>query len=167
MNHHLLTLLVLITLLNGCVTQQKKITIERIPFPENEYAKLQNEGSAIIKGQAFLKTRGGDVKLAAGEQIVLNPVTSYSNQWYEENYLKQNFMSPADSRLWQYVKKTTADGSGHFKFKNVPPGEYYVTTKVMWEAATGYQGSLQFQGGWLTKKVHISNGQEVEIILTK
>ncbi len=167
MSHRLLTLLVLITLLNGCVTQQKKPTIERIPFPENEYTKLQNEGTSIVKGQAFLKTRGGDVKLAAGEQIVLNPVTSYSNQWYEENYLKQNFMSPADSRLWKYVKKTTADGSGRFKFKNVPAGEYYVTTKVMWETATGYQGSLQLQGGWLTKKVHISNGQEIEIILTK
>ena len=167
MSYRLLTLLFLITMLNGCMIQQKKSIIERIPFPENEYRILQKEGTSIVKGQAFLKTRGGDVKPAAGEQVILNPVTSYSNQWYEENYLKHNFMSPVDPRLWKYIKKTTADGSGRFKFKNVAAGEYYVTTKVMWETATGYQGSLQLQGGWLTKKIHISNGQEIEIILTK
>jgi hypothetical protein len=154
-----------VVVLAGCVTL--KPTVERIPFPENEYTQLQKEGTATVKGQAFLKTMGGDVKFAAGEEILLNPATSYSNQWYEEYYLKQNPISPGDPRQMEYVRKKIADGSGRFEFKNIPAGEYYVTGMVTWEAPTGHQGALQKQGGLISKKIKVTDGEEVEVILTR
>ncbi len=44
--------------------------VQRIPFPEAEYATLKMNGTAVIRGQAFLKTRGGDVKTAAGNEVL-------------------------------------------------------------------------------------------------
>jgi len=167
MYRKLLSAVFLLAAIAGCVPQQVKPTITRIPFPLQEYKQLKSEGTSTLKGQAFLRTRGGDVKVAAGSEVLLNPVTSYSDQWYEESYLKLNPMTPVDQQLWQYVKKKIADASGRFTFTNVPAGSYYVTTIVTWEAATGYRGALEPQGGAVTKKITISEGQEVEVILTK
>lgn len=167
MIHRLFISLGFVAALAGCGIQQVKPTVARIPFPENEYTQLQKEGTATIKGQVFLKTRGGDVKVAAGEEIQLNPVTSYSNQWYEENYLKQNPLSPGDPRQQEYIRKKIADGSGRFEFKNIPAGEYYVTGKVTWESPTGYQGALQMQGAMISKQIKVTDREEVEVILTR
>jgi hypothetical protein len=141
--------------------------ISRMTFPEQEYQNLAKSGSAVVKGQAFLKTRGGDVKVAAGNQILLNPVTSYSNEWYEKSYIQGQPLVEPDSRLMTYVIKTVADGSGRFLFKNVPPGEYFVTTVITWEAATGYKGALQVQGGTVTKRIKVNDGDEVDVIVTR
>ncbi len=139
----------------------------RMAFPEHEYQSLARSGTAIIKGQAFLKTRGGDVKVAAGNEIILNPVTSYSNEWYEKAYVQGTPLVEPDSRLLNYVLRTVADGNGMFTFKNVPAGQYFVTTSVTWEAATGYQGALQMQGGTVTKRITVNDGDEIEVIVTR
>lgn len=141
--------------------------VPRMKFPEHGYKGLEKSGTAIVKGQAFLKTRGGDVKLAAGNEIFLNPVTSYSNEWYEKAYIQGKPLADPDPRLWDYVVKTVADGNGRFSFKNVPAGQYYVTTVITWEAATGYRGSLQVQGGAVTKRIAVKDGDEIELILTR
>ena len=138
-----------------------------MPFPEDEYKALAKVGNAVVNGQAFLKTRGGDVKTAAGNEVVLNPVTSYSLEWYEKSYVPGMPMVSADSRIEAFIRKQIADGNGRFTFKNVPPGEYFVTTKVIWEAPTGYQGSLQRQGGWITKRVTVKSDEEIDVILTR
>lgn len=151
----------------GCVPRVAIKPVDRIPFPEDEYKRLASTGTAIVKGQAFLKTRGGDVKTAAGNEVILNPVTTYTNQWYEVNYLKGMPMKEPDSRLWQYVKKQIADGNGRFTFKNVPAGDYYVTVPVFWEAPVGYQGGLVLQGGFISKRITVKDGEEIEIILTR
>ena len=136
-------------------------------FPEGEYLALPKTGTATVRGQAFLKTRGGDVKTAAGNQVLLNPVTSYSLEWYEKSYLPNRGIENADPRLAAYVPTQIADGSGRFVFKNVPAGEYFVTTDVTWEAPTGYQGALRTQGGVVSKRIKVSAGEEVEVIVTK
>jgi len=162
----ILSLLILIGLIS-CAPRIAVQPVERIPFPDDEYKKLASTGTAIIKGQAFLKTRGGDVKTAAGNTVLLNPVTSYSNQWYEVGYLQGKPIKEPDPRIYQYVKKQVADGSGRFTFKNVPAGDYYVTVDVFWEAPVGYQGSLVRQGGTLSEKIAVKEGEEIEIILTR
>ena len=86
-------------------------------FPEHEYQNLLQSGTATVKGQAFLKTRGGDVKVAAGNKVILNPVTSYSNEWYEKALIQGKNLVEAEPRMWNYVMKTVADGSGRFMFE--------------------------------------------------
>lgn len=162
-------LILIVIALTGCAIAPQTLPLQRMPFPEAEYATLQKPGTgrAIVRGQAFLKTRSGDIKTAAGNQVFLNPVTSYSLEWYEKSYLSNRKMQASDTRLLSYMPIQVADGSGHFLFKNVPAGEYFISTNVTWEAPTGYQGALQSQGGVISKRIRVDSGEEIDVIVTK
>lgn len=113
------------------------VPISRMPFPENEYKSLAKSGTAIIKGRAFLKT-SNDIKVAPEKEIILNPVTSYSNEWYEKRYIHGEPLVNPDPRIYNYLIKTITDESGRFTFMNVPAGEYYVTTSSFWDTSIDY-----------------------------
>lgn len=164
----LFTTLSLAALLVGCAVpvQNPPAPARRMPFPEAEYLALPKTGIATVRGQAFLTTRAGDVKTAAGKRVLLNPVTSYSLEWYERSYLPGARIEDPDPKLDAFIRTQIADGSGRFVFKNVPAGEYFITTTVTWEAPTGYQGALQDQGGIVSKRIKVNAGEEVEVIVT-
>jgi len=151
--------------LYGCAYQMPE-TVERIAFPTSEYDMLAKRGTGVVKGQAFLKTRGGDVKLAAGNEITLNPVTSYSDQWYQTAYLGNKPLAEPDPRYDDYILTTIADGDGRFAFKNVPPGRYYLTTAIVWEVPS-YGGSTSQTGARVCKVIEVVNDKTVNVILTK
>jgi hypothetical protein len=134
-----------------------------MPFPEEEYLALPRMGSgtASITGQAFLRTRGGDVKTAAGEQVILNPLTSYSKEWYALSKAGAPIAEP-DERLKIYYIQQVADATGRFTFKNVPAGAYFVTTTIYWEAP-----GAGLQGGRVADLVTLTEGQTLEIILSE
>jgi hypothetical protein len=154
-------------ILSACASYAPPQPVMRMPFPQAEYEALPKTGTAVVTGQAFLKTRGGDVKTAAGNAVVLNPVTSYSTEWFEKNYLGHQSLTAEDIRLDRYLIKTVADASGRFTFKKVAPGDYYLTTTVTWETATGYQGELEVQGGFLSRRITVVDKQELDVILTR
>ena len=137
-----------------------------MPFPEAEYLALPKTGTATVRGQAFLTTKGGDVKVAAGKRVLLNPVTSYSLEWYERSYVPSRRIEEADPKLEAYIRTQIADGNGRFAFKNVPTGEYFITTTITWEVPTGYQGTVQVEGGLVAKRIKVNAGEEVEVVVT-
>jgi hypothetical protein len=151
------------SLLAGCASQPQPIV--RIPFPAAEYAALPASGTGVVEGQLFLKTIGGDVKVGAGSEIGLNPITSYSEQWYDASYNKRAPLTSADERLERYVRLTQADGSGNFKFTGVPPGRYFVTGVVLWQSPS--QFGLTNQGGRLTNRITVTDGETTRTMLTK
>lgn len=142
-------------LLAGCVVQ--RVT----PFDPSAYSPFAGTGSASITGQAFLKTNGGDVKFGAGNEILLTPVTPYTEEWYEKAYLQHQNLSPADPREAEYIKSATADGSGNFEFQNIPAGDYFVRCTITW-MIDAYTST----GGIVCKRVHVEPGQAKKIILT-
>lgn len=142
----------------------------RISFPIEEYQNMpkasEKMGTAIIKGQAFLKTKGGDVKLAAGNQIELNPVTSYSNQWYNIVYLNDEQLKDPDARVFDYIYKTQADAGGNFKFTKIPSGKYYLTTSIIWQIPSNIYDP-QYSGGLVSKKITVNDNDSLDVILTR
>ena len=154
----IILLLLLSLLCVSCVTTSP-VVVQRVPYVESEYAKYKLPGTATITGQAFMKNMGGDVKYAAGNEVALNPVTSISTQWYKAFYLGGQTLSETDSRYIAAIRFTTADGEGRFRFDNIPEGEYYITTNVTW-----YVGNSK-EGGWISKRVTIEDGQAYDIIL--
>jgi len=150
--------------LYGCAVPQQQV-LPRIPFPAAEYAALPTQGTGSLTGQVFMKTIGGDVKYGAGSSVYLLPATSYSSQWYTENYLGGKPLSTPDSRAEQGQLVTQADGTGYFTFNDVPPGKYYLSSTVTWQAPTQY--GLMPQGGVVAKLVNISDGKQVREMLTK
>ncbi len=71
-------------------------------------------------------------------------------------------LGPWDPRL-NYVQIRIADADGRFKFESVPAGEYFVTTTIIWEIPS--RSGLQRQGGLVTKRISVEDGQEIEIII--
>lgn len=154
-------LLALAVGLSGCAQQQ---AVQYPPFPVQEYAKLKRTGTAAVTGQAFLRTKGGDVKVGAGSEILLIPVTSYSQVFYNA-YKARKPLGPNDPAVKQYTLRTQADATGAFEFKAVPEGSYYLAGDVVWQAPT--QFGLARQGGMIVKEISVRDGDQVKVMLTE
>jgi len=112
-----------------------------------------------------MKTVGGDVKYGAGSNVILNPITSYSEHWYHTMYEVHAPLQPGDDRQLAYIKTTKADGSGNFQFTDVPPGRYFLTSEVRWQAPS--QWGLTNQGGQITDRITVTNDKTTKIMLTR
>ena len=66
----------------------------------------------------------------------------------------------------KYIITTQADGSGNFRFENVPPGDYYLTSDVIWQVPVGAYMSSQ-QGGFISERITVENGKELRKMLTR
>jgi hypothetical protein len=140
-----------------------QVVPRRAPFIPAEYEPYGRPGTATIVGQAFLKTRGGDVKYCAGEPVSLNPVTTYSREWWNVVVLGRREIEPGDPRAQGFHRTTIADAEGRFRFPALPAGEYYVACHVAWEVpgASGLEGT----GGWAASQIKVEDGATVEAIL--
>lgn len=134
------------------------------PFDEHSLAYAQGPGTATIEGQAFLKTRGGDVKYGAGEEVILLPVSPYTNEYVQGVGTIRGAATP-DARLETYTRRTMAGGDGKFTFRNVPAGEYHVYTRVFWEIPSQY--GLRTTGNWVKGRVVARAGETTSIVLTQ
>jgi hypothetical protein len=133
-----------------------------------EYARYRG-GTLELHGQAFLTTRGGDVKLAAGRIVTLDPATRYAREWFRRFGASVSaFSTPAPDRLFVAARRTTtADAEGRFQFSGLAPGEYIVRTVVTWETGsltTPTQGGVV--GTFVTIPRDVSSALIVNELLT-
>jgi hypothetical protein len=145
-------------------TVQAEQVVPRIPFPVEEYNRLARTGSATIKGSIYLENATGQRIYGKQTRLYLNPVTSYSRQWYRESYLGGRKMAKADPRLFNYLKFTTSDKTGHFAFYGVPAGSYYVIGVVRCGQECGYDSPQNIR---VAKEVTVGSGGTVEVDLSK
>jgi hypothetical protein len=140
------------------VTSQK-ILIKRIAFPSDEYARLKTSGNSTIKGMIFITYNGQQI---TGRQtrLYLNPITSYSNQWYRESYLGGHKMKKVDKRLFNYLKFTASNSNGQFAFYSVPAGQYYVVGTVTCAQCGGKNISI-------ARKVTVNGSNTISVDLSK
>jgi hypothetical protein len=148
----------------GCATQPVK---QSVPFSELDFEPYIKDGSGSVSGSAFMKTRGGDVKVGAGCLVELIPYTPYTAERFDHamSAPRSARMEPRDSRLDNYVRKTLADAQGNFEFKNVPSGKYYVACVIEWEVASGY--GLQKTGAQAVLFVSLQDGESKRVVLTR
>ncbi|WP_295391032.1 hypothetical protein [uncultured Thiodictyon sp.] len=158
---NIIALLLLIVSLAGCATAPAPVA-SPVAFSAAEYAALPTSGNSTIAGQAFLTTRNGTVKAAAGNEVRLNPVTSYSLYVYNNAASLQQTLDP---RCLQYRRTTLADRSGRFRFKNIPAGDYFVSAAVKSAAATGGQNPSDSHASKVIKRVTVRPGERAEVIV--
>ena len=137
-------------------------------FDEAEYAPYAKTGDATLSGQAFLMTRGGDAKKAAGRQVTLDPATTLGQQWWAERRMWNEGGFPSDARFLQARRTTVADADGRFRFDSLPAGTYFIRTMVRWEApCLDCLGGTEIQGGQLGEKIDLRAGEKKEIVLSR
>jgi len=113
--------------------------IQRMPFPVEEYKRLRKRGRSTVSGMIYLENSNSAEKIAGKKvKLYLNPVTSYSEQWYQESYLGGNKLSKADTRLYNYLKFTMSNESGNYNFFGVPRGDYYLVGTVKCAKECGF-----------------------------
>ena len=136
----------------------------RIEFPASEYYRLARTGKGTVKGAIYVKDYYDKRVLGASTRLYLNPITSYSEQWYEESYLGGSKMQKADSRLFNYLKFTASDTNGNFAFYGVPSGSYYLIGTVKCGEECGYDSMKNIR---IATKVSVRGNQIVKQDLTR
>lgn len=146
------------TLVAGCATKP----LPRLAkYDPTEYSSFSGQGTGVIEGQAFLVTLGGDVKYGAGREVWLNPVTTYSTEWYERGVLKYESLEAAPAEV-PPPRIAVADGEGRFRFDRLPAGEYYLACHIDWAIS-----QYSMTGGIAHAKVKVEDGKVTQAVVTR
>ncbi len=148
-------------LLAACVDRQPTVA----QFSVDEVAFIKKPGKGVVVGHAFLTKSTGVVVNAAGQVVRLIPATPFSRERFAQLYGKGKYVPHSayprddnpDPRYGEYSRTTKAEANGKFAFENVPPGEYFITTQVLW----GDEDALFRQGGSIYETVTLT-GKETE-----
>lgn len=150
------------TMLTEEISQSTKL--KRNPFPVSEYYALPRTGKGTIEGTIYLTDGYGSQTIGTNTRLYLNPVTSYSKQWYEEGYLGGQKMESADNRLYNYLQFTSSNSNGRFAFYGVPNGSYYLIGMVKCGQRCGFANTKNIR---LATKVSIQGNQIIQRNLTR
>lgn len=157
---NLFSILSLLALLfAGCVAPVK----QSVPFDDSAFAWAAGKGTATIAGSAFLKTRGGDVKVGAGNNVELIPVTPYTIERFRTSVNLP--LEARDPRLSKHIRTTLADAQGNFEFKEIPPGDYFLACIIQWQYGTGLGTATT--GGQAIALVSVKSDEVKKVVLTK
>ena len=99
-------------------------------YVEAQYAPYAQPGKAKIQGKACFELNDGSQKCIPGLDVYINPVTDYSNEWYERGWAGTEYLEVADARVIPFNKTVKTDAKGNFTFDNLAPGSYYVVTQL-------------------------------------
>lgn len=138
--------------------------IARIGFPVSEYSRLGRMGKGTIKGSIYVRDLYDRKVLGESTRLYLNPITSYSKQWYEESYLGGYQMQEADPRLFNYLRFTASDKNGRFAFYGVPSGSYYLIGTVKCGEECGYDSLKNIR---IATRVQVRGNQIINKDLTR
>jgi hypothetical protein len=152
------TLFVIMPLIMACATRQP--VQMQTKFDTEEHKPYTETGNNTIKGQAFLRQRGGGIVTCAGSDVMLVPATSFFREAINLFRAGKKPLSNIDPTYSNMIKRSQGDAQGNFSFRNLPNGNWYVLPEVKW--TVGYNP----QGGTLMKEVSVSNGETKQVLLT-
>jgi len=144
--------------------EDEESKMPRIEFPTSEYYALPRTGRGTVKGKIYIRDLYGSPVVGAGTKLYLNPITSYSKQWYEESYLGGARMQKTDPRLFNYLKFTAANSEGDFAFYGVPNGSYYLIGTVKCAQQCGFADEKSIR---IATRVSVHGNQVVKKDLTR
>lgn len=125
-------------------------------------------GTAKITGQAFLKTRGGDVRVGAGNRVALVPQGTWVDTAFTllESGGSLEKLPPAARDFYQRsIRYVQADAQGNFEFEEIPEGKFKLHTSITWEVP-GLHGTTT-TGGEVWVYVDAVPGKTTKVMLTR
>jgi hypothetical protein len=162
--------------LAGCaVPKQQKFSLTST-FDKEQAQKLMLEGKNSIKGSALMRQVNGGVVTCAGQVIQLIPATAYAQERMRYLYgndtrgFRNAFVSQMNPDPFEYTdpayaqitKMGTCDAQGFFKFEKLSDGEFFLISRITWKANPN---SFSDEGGFMMRKVKLSGGEQVELVM--
>ena len=160
-SYRVLAIASLAVILTACGTTSKRDTslvhpkrtqVQRVAFNPSDI--VQGSGTTMLVGRAYLGDQFQE-RVANFVDVVLNPVSKASEQWYQEVCRRGKVLTgPVDPNYERrrYLAKT--NNYGQFAFSNVPKGEYYLTTRLYWMDTKPARGPVQY-GGLLAQRIRL------------
>jgi hypothetical protein len=130
-------------------------------FSPHDVQAFLASGTGSIKGQGFLRQRGGGVVTCAGAPVQLIPATPYFREFLHQLQIGRR-PGPDQSldSYRTYFKRSNCDAQGNFDFENLPAGPWFVMTDVRWTV-----GNMP-QGGVLLREVSVQDHQATQVLLS-
>lgn len=140
-------------------SSDENVVKRKIPFPAEEYAKLEKHGTAAIQGRLTYTTPQGEILVGADETISVAPATRYAAE-AADVALSGRRIEPADPRAREYTHYAKTDSDGYFVVRGIPAGVFYVA------------GSVLLPGGEsrspiIIRQIEIGDGQTREVDLSR
>ena len=139
-------------------------------FNEKQMAKAMEKGRNTISGEAFMRKSNGDIVTCAGFDALLVPVTDYSKERISILYGNAEKGFNLESRCVKFMPdncqyhamqgRKKCSSTGHFEFKNIKDGEYFVIAFIPWKDAENKK-----RGGALMEKVSLKGGERREMVM--
>lgn len=159
-------LLLLLLCAAGCAAG---VSPRTAAFQEQEYAPYAGTGTASITGQVSLKTEEGYVTTGGGcKEVYLEPVTTYSSEWFHRQVLQNEPLADPDPRTIPYRRITQASTAGHFTFEQLQPGSYYLACRMVWDrwVMLGTRPTMFEEVNWVHGRITLNPGEHGRIVLT-
>lgn len=139
------------------------------PFDPNEARSTLSRGAAVLSGEAFLGQAGRGGPTRAGETVTLLPAALSQQDRMRRIYgrvdggvranVSGHVPPERDPRAMQLDRHATCDAQGDFEFGGVSAGDYHVHARAVWPVGSATQG------GFLAKRLPLSFGQRVKVLL--
>lgn len=150
----------------ACVPKQPQVNVAAAPFDAKEVAFIHQDGTNAVRGQAFLRQRGGGIVTCAGREVWLVPEGRHARDRIRAIYgttqrIARNVtdLGPADPEYRSHTRSTVCDAQGNFAFERLADGRYFVVSTVMWEVGGARQG------GTVMAPVVLGNGEDKRLII--
>ena len=146
-------------LLVGCARPYKR----HAQFVPEEYAPYAGTGNSRLCGQAFLSLGDGQTHLSVHDNVLLAPVTSYTQEAFKVKVMQRRPIQSQDPQAQQFEKTTQTDQDGKFCFIDVPAGDYFVIADItLPESAKGKR-----VGKWVHAQATVKEHENVHIMITQ
>ncbi|PHS76734.1 MAG: hypothetical protein COB59_10565 [Rhodospirillaceae bacterium] len=131
-------------------------------FVEKDFAWSAQKGTGVIAGRATLRSPGGYIQTADGEEVTLIAKNAYTDEIVlktrEEGFFDEYQNVKKDSKYDKYRITQMADKKGGFRFENLPAGDWYIVTRVIWYTRD-QTSQVHLNGGLLWGEISIFKGQ--------
>jgi uncharacterized Zn-binding protein involved in type VI secretion len=162
----IVTIVLFALTLGACATAGSRAPVAwTSTYHEPDFAWADAKGTASVSGQAFLKTRGGDVKVAAGNEVQLVPQNKMTSEYVARAVIQGEELPTPDERARRHTRRTIADAEGRFRFDGLPAGNWFVISSVYWEVPQGR--AIARTGGLVHAAVNLAEGQHATVVVTR
>ena len=151
-------LLVIFSLINCARTYEREAT-----FIQEEYTPYEGKGTAQVCGQAYLQLDGGTQHVASRNNVLLAPVTSYTEEAFKAKVLGGRNMVDPDPKAAKFEQFTKTDDEGRFCFAELPAGDYYVVADIVLPSSTKEHRESQLAHA----KASVKADENVYILVTR